>query len=632
MTDDPKPAASWNSRSRYSLGWIVVALVCLGASIRIAVAMAAPAFSGNESISLLRSDPALLYYITERLVENGGWPPEDFRADPRIEYPETTDTPAMFTVGQEFLVSWAYLIFGLGMPLHLFALVFMALVASMSVVGVVGLTRELTGSRAWAFLAGLVYVVTAGSYRTIGFILLREDLSLPLFSLHLYLLARALRLRSSGAIAAGALAAVAALAPWHAMSFIFTIEVAFVFAWFLRTGENPMQGKPGWITFAILAAGGLLIPVLLSKSFLLSYSAQLLCVMAVMPILQRRFGHGHLRRLLISLLSLAIIAVICVGLKAWLTPNSGDYAHVVEMMLAKVRYLGALPLDPGKLSYGARLIWAGPFATSSPGILFSWLGALVFLMPAAAFVTFGSWWRGRGDGRVATLVAFGFAALVLALMVQRLSALVAILAPTIAVLLLRSSIPASLRGNWVAALLLVQAVLATSQIDSGMIKKWYDPIMLEQLADTLHYIQDELPNTGAIAADMVVSSAVLAQTGHPSVLQPKYETTRSRDRIERFTKGLFHESSKDFREILRSEFDASYLLIDAQRLWSNRYAAGIPFSKGPQPGSAASRLLNSDRNIYGTIPGYRLLYQSHPQAPRYRLYDLVDRDRVSPAE
>ena len=114
------------------------------------------------------------------------------------------------------------------------------------------------------------------------------------------------------------------------------------------------------------------------------------------------------------------------------------------------------------------------------------------------------------------------------------------------------------------------------------------------------------------------------------MLQPKYETTRSRDRIERFTVALYHTSPDEFREILRREFDARYLLVDAVRLFQNRYEAGIPFDAEELPReSAAFLLLDNDKSIYGTIPGYRLLYQSNQRAPRFRLYDLVDSEEAA---
>ena len=35
---------------------------------------------------LLKSDPALLYYFTERILEAGGGTPDDWRADPRVQF------------------------------------------------------------------------------------------------------------------------------------------------------------------------------------------------------------------------------------------------------------------------------------------------------------------------------------------------------------------------------------------------------------------------------------------------------------------------------------------------------------------------------------------------------------------
>jgi hypothetical protein len=170
-------------------------------------------------------------------------------------------------------------------------------------------------------------------------------------------------------------------------------------------------------------------------------------------------------------------------------------------------------------------------------------------------------------------------------------------------------------------------------LDQSKLQRWYHPELLRQLAGTLHYIQDELRDEGAIAADFITPSAVVAQSAHPSVLQPKYETARSRDRIERFTMGLYHESPAEFREILLREFDARYLLVDAPFLLKSRYAAGIPLATAtPRLGSAAYLLLQNDRKYYGTIPGYRLLYESHPRVPRFRLYDLADPDEAGPLE
>ena len=128
----------------------LVAAVVVGSAVRIHSALSLPGLASNSVEGMLKSDNALLYYVTQRIVESGGLPPDDFRADPRVEHPETSDLPAMLTVGQEFLVAWAFLAFGADTPLHVISVIVMGILASLAAVGVYGLTRELTGSDGWS--------------------------------------------------------------------------------------------------------------------------------------------------------------------------------------------------------------------------------------------------------------------------------------------------------------------------------------------------------------------------------------------------------------------------------------------------------------------------------------------------
>jgi hypothetical protein len=621
----PPPAG----RAERLAPWIALALAAAGAAIRL---LDVPAVIHREDpVGLLRSDPALLYYLTSRVVDHGGGFPGDFRADPRIEWPEPTDIPASFTIGQELVLAWSFLAqraLGGELPLHRFAHVLMSLFASVTLLGVGGLARELLGSRAWACLAGLLFLCTPGAYRTLGMILVREDLSLPLFSLHVYLLVRAMRVQTIGATLAAALAAAAALATWHAMSFVFAVEVACLLAWQLRTGENPTaQGEGGTargaVFLLVLVAAGLLVPVLRGKLFAVSPAIQALAVMLAAGALARRRAISAPARAAGTAAALAGVAIACGATLRWLAPGESDYAHVVEMMLAKLWHLGALPEDPLELSYGARLLWQGIFATGSPGFLIVHLGAPALLLPVAAALEARAWWRGRGDARPAVLAAFGAIALLLALLVSRLVSLVAILAAPLAVLALRRIPERRWRAAAIACVVLVQCAAFPLVMRQYTGSNWYHPRLMRQLADTLRHVRDALPEDGAVAADFVTSSAVLAHTRHPVVLQPKYEIARSRARIERFTLGLYHETPEAFHALLRRDFAARYLLVDKTFLWDIRYEAGLRASaRTPPPDSAAFLLLNNDPQVYGSVPGYRLLYRS--ENARYRLYELVD--------
>jgi hypothetical protein len=253
----------------------LVLAVASGTGIRIRTATGDANFDTAHSEGLMKSDPGLLFYLTQRVVDAGGGVPGDFGADPRIEHPALTDVPATFTVGQEFLIAWAAPFFGEGVPLHMVALWVMAACAALAVVGVYGLSFELTRSSAWASFAALVYLVLPANYRTIGFILVREDLSLPIFAIHLWLLARATRLGTVPAFALAGVALGAALATWHAMTFFVAIEASVFFLWFLRTGENPFAERPPRALLAAVALFTALVPALLAKHAFLSLPMQL---------------------------------------------------------------------------------------------------------------------------------------------------------------------------------------------------------------------------------------------------------------------------------------------------------------------------------------------------------------------
>ena len=92
----------------------VALLLLFGAccALRIALPLGDPAFPSDRPEGLLRSDPGLIVYIAGRIAEGGGLPPSDFRADPRVEWPQCADLAADFTVGQEFPIAWLHLASG----------------------------------------------------------------------------------------------------------------------------------------------------------------------------------------------------------------------------------------------------------------------------------------------------------------------------------------------------------------------------------------------------------------------------------------------------------------------------------------------------------------------------------------
>ena len=602
---------------------VLLAVLAFGSAVRIQTALSLPVFAAGNADGMLKSDTGLLYYITTRIIDAGGLPPSDFRSDPRVEYPETSDLPAMETVGQEFLVAWAHLLTGGRLPLYVLATIVMGVFASLAAIGVYGLALELTGQVRWAVCAVVLFAIVPANYRTIGFVLIREDGSLPFFALHLWLLARAARIRTGVSIAMAAVALVLALSTWHAMRFFVTLEALCIVVWFLRSGQNPLAARRAWILPAILAAAALWVPVLRAKWFVLSFCMQAVAAMGLAAWVDRRVALGPHARRGVGLAALLACVAIASGLARGLGAPD-DYGHVIDFAWSKLRFLGALPDDPNLLSFGTRLLWQGPFETAS---FWGTLGTLVVpgvLLPVALARAAPDWLRGRGDGRVQVLLAFCAASIVAVCLVQRMVVLGGLLAPIAVCLVLRELRP-GFPTAWVVGLGLVQTASFATYMHGyeARLERWYQPQQQLELARAEHWIGEHLPPDAAIVADFVNGTGILVHSGNPIVLQPKYETLRSRDRIEAFLGTLYHQPLAEFARLLGERFAARYLLIDMNLLWGARYQAGLPLSAWhPIEGTAAFELLNPNPRVYQHVPGFKLLYKSEDDSAFWRLYEL----------
>lgn len=637
MTDSaPRPCANEEALPtpapsrirRLSKPVVLLVAVMFGSAARIHTTLTDPNFDGRSARSLLRSDPALLYYITERIIEGGGLPPEDFRADPRVEYPEVSDLPAMFSVCQEFLLAWCYLLAGGDVPLHVLCVWVMGVFASLTVVGVYGLALELTRSTRWAMLAAAIWLILEANYRTIGFILIREDFSIPCFAAHLYLAARAMRTRGWIDIAAAAAALVLAASSWHAMRFIVAIEVLCVLAWFVRTGQNPLRARWAWSIPLIVAVASALIPVLRSRAFFVSLPMQMMLAMLLAAQLDRRREHSSVRVRLIAIAALGITAGASLALSMVSGEGQGDYSHVFALLKAKLLHLGALPSDPSVLPFEARLLWDGPFETATVGYLLGGLGVTILMPLIAAGSAIRGWATGRGDGRLMVLMAFTVAATISSYMVSRTVVLLGLIVPVVFVIMMRKLRPRPLRTILVACAVLLQLFIFGSWLSRYRIPWYAHAERNAVLATLIDWIEENIPKGEPIAADFVTSTAILAHTRHPAILQPKYETARSRRRIEEFLTTFNHGTTAEFRELIE-RYKCRYLVIDPYYVWGRfQYVVGIPPAQQgrPLPRTAAQRFCSPHPSVFGNIQGFRLLYRSAPDPKRrpalYRVYEL----------
>jgi len=592
---------------------VVGLLVCFSAAVRVHTALADPAFDSGRAEGLMKSDPALLFYVTGRIVEAGGLPPADFRADPRVQHPGPTDVPAEFTVGQEFLVAWAALgarALGLDAPLHLVALWVMSIVASLAVVGVALLARAVSGGWGAALVAAGLFVVMPANYRTIGFVLVREDLALPLFALHLGLAGRART--PAGWLAAG-LAAGAALATWHAMRFVFALELACLALWFLRSGRSPFSrpvvgaGRAavlvGPVRVGPVRVGPVLVGPVLAAVLVPALREQALLLSLPMAL---AFGRAAAALVPSRGKASAVAAGVAAGvLGAGSLVGGGEgYGHVWAVLLAKLAHGGVFPDGADDVPFDARLLWQGPFETIAAGAHAAGHVWVLLLSAPALLVGARAWWSGRGAG-AALLLAGLVAGCGAAWLAERMVVLPGLLLPVLAVSG-RAGWPRALPRTWSRGLTLLALALQLLAFSSWVrehVQPWYRPAVRQ--------VGENLAPDEPVVGDFMNSTAVLAHTGRPIVLQPKYETERSRRRAEAFLVTFFQRSPAELRELVRGPFAARTLLIDRYTLWGlSRRTAGLAADElEPRPGTAAALLLDPDP-LRLEESGFTLLYRS----------------------
>jgi hypothetical protein len=647
-TDEKQvPSGSGTSNWVAGLGALALALVFIacGTWVRVHFALADSEFDVQTPDGMLRSDPGLLYYLTERIVEAGGTP-ANFGEEPKIRYPETANVPAMFTVGQEYLVAWAYNWFGGDTPLHVFALKLMALVAALAAGGVFGLAYELARGapgeeqsspwRAvpWGCFAAALYLLQPFSYRPLGVILIREDLSLPLYIGHLWLLARTLRTGGQGSLLASALCLSGALATWHAMGFVVALELVVLTGWFLRTGESPFQKRRFAVLPLVVAATCVLVPVLRAKLFLFAPAMLLAVGLLAAGQLSDRWtfkGLGMRARGLVLFAAGLVGLALLGGLTRLLMGDTGDYGHVFSFLVGKLSNLGKIPSDPSELDFGARLLWQGPFSTATFTDFKLGLGSASALAVGVVFLAVPGWLRGTGDRKFLVLAGLVAASLGAGWLVRRTLVLVALLAPAAAAAYFARTRKRGL-GFGVLGVALVGQLWFGFEVAKFHRVDWYHDARFEPIKGSdarnvetrrlVRWVGKNLRPEEPVLTDFFYSTSLLAGAGTPMVLQPKYETAESRDRIERFLT-TFHKGNPEDMGMLMREWKTRVLMIAPwDMMTSHAYAAGLRAGQPPKAGTAAAMFCHPDSKVYSKIPGYRLIYVSQTQRKGVHLFRM----------
>ena len=234
--------------------------------------------------------------------------------------------------------------------------------------------------------------------------------------------------------------------------------------------------------------------------------------------------------------------------------------------------------------------------------------------------------RRSARGFELALLALALVALPVAWMFARLAVLVGLLAPPCAALALARWPRRGLALALFGALSLAQAGLFAGFVREHRLEWYLPPRARAELTALIEFVRANVPPAEPIAGDFVNSTALLAHTRHPIVLQPKYETDRSRRQAEAFLTTFFQRSTAELAELLRERFRCRYLLVDRYVLWElSRATAGLRADeREPRPGTAAEAFLSDSDEVLTGITGFELLYRSPRGIPGadYRFFRM----------
>jgi len=620
-------AVSGRERVRSAVAWLLAVLAVVAVwRTRVAVTHAIPNWNQEDPRGLLKSDPALLYWFTTRIAENGGRLPDDLAHTNAVQWPDAVDARVEFPQAQMWLAANTWRWCGAPLPLHEWCVTLFGLLAAMTGLAVFGLARELSGSRALALVALGTWCLLPASWRTATYVLLGEDLSFPAFAFHLWLLARAARVRTPAAFLLAGLTLCLAMISWHAAGFFAALEAGVLLAWTVKSGANPLRVRHGWLTLLPFVLGCIVDPFLRGKLLILSLPLQITAVLGGMAACElwrerrQRPTLGPLARAGLALALLAGSAGISLGVSRALGRGLGDYSHVFGLIAAKLRHFGQIPDDPEVLPFEVRVLWQGPFATFRPRFLALHLNTTLAGFALFFAVTLPAWWRGHARAQEAILALLGALALLASWLILRTAILAAVLLPI-------ASVAAAAR--WRAAhprlvpALAALALIVPPGVWFGELLRltakqnsWYDPAHVRELRQVLAEIRGRVPAGEAVASDEVNSTAILAHTGHPILVQPKFESAAARARLEQYRIAATRGTPAELARYLRTN-DTRYLVYDWRFLWNSRYQVGIPSSvNGMRPGTALSQTVHDAEHL----SGFELLWQS--QGGRFRLYEL----------
>jgi tetratricopeptide (TPR) repeat protein len=620
--DDSKPKGALDLRlprivmspgfTKVLIALLLIAVCACAVSYKVYLLNKLPFFDPGSGEAFFWTESAFHFRHFQMVAQGDGIP----AVDSGIQHPEGLNTVRYITPVMEQVAGRLYRWFFSDMAPHVFLVHFSIVISTLSILAIFFTARAAWRSRVAAFICACFYALAPASLiRTSGGGFIREDFALPFIFFSFGCFIACLHKDKPLVSGLGSGLLIIALSAWHVTQLYLSLFVAaLVVAYFLKNDQDlPLRSLAVFVVMMISAA--LFIPVLRAKHFIFSPALMLSCGLLVIAWLSLTKKRNHKERLVIAGFILCGFLVTSLIIQTAM----GTYSHVYELLLAKVRFLGVLPQDPGRLSFEAKSMWTSAFVSPQLAELPFLLSATLIFGPLAVGILIQRMLRRQISAHEIVIAFLTGCMFILFLMIHRMS--------VFAIFFLALSMGTLTQVNNISVKRAVYASLALCFLIQCYLLPSFKLVAFrpnqKDLKSVLAFIKTRTAPETAVLTTFQLGPAVAAYTAHPVTLHSKFESKILRDKVARVYAALYR-SEDAFYEVCKKLKVGLFVyqpdMVQSGAPGSIRYLVGaIPLKTD----SAAFSFHFAPQKL----KHFTLLYQN----PIYRVYGVGKQETTAAA-
>ena len=585
------------------IAFLLIAICACAVSYKVYLLDKLPFFNPDNGEAFFWTESAFHFRHFQMVAQGKGIPAVDFG----IQHPEGLDTVRYITPVMEQVSGKLYRWFFSNMPPHVFLVYFSIAISTLSILAIFFTASAAWRSRAAALICASFYALAPASLtRTSGGGFIREDFALPFIFFSFGCFIVCLRKDKPLVSGLGSVLLIMALSAWHVTQLYLSLFVAALVVAFMLKNDQDLPLKSLIVFVVMMMSAALFIPVLRAKHFIFSPALMLSCGLLVIAWMSITIKRSRKNQLVIAGLILGGFLIVSLIIQTLM----GSYSHVFELLLAKIRFLGVLPEDPGRLSFEAKSMWTSAFVSPQLVELPFLLSASLIFGPIAVGIMIQRMVKRHSSAHEIVIVFLAGCMFILFLMIHRMS--------VFAIFFLALSMGTLTQINNTHLKRTVYASLVICFLIQCYLLPSFKLVAFrpnqKDLKDVLAFIKNRTAPETAVLTTFQLGPAVAAYTAHPVALHSKFESKILRDKVAQVYTALYR-SEDTFYEICKRLKVGLFVyqpdMVQSDAPGSIRYLVG---AKPLKTKSAAFGFHFAPHKL----KHFTLLYQS----PIYRVYGV----------